>query len=85
VRTRVAVVCHRSAQRQGGVSGHDFDRHQHSLVNETQLTYTFLAGQPISFNERIAPWNTANRTAWYGFYAQDQWTAFVQFNGRFEF
>ena len=47
---------------------------QHNLVNDTQLTYTFLAGQPISFNERIGPWNTANRTEWHGLYAQDQWT-----------
>jgi hypothetical protein len=47
---------------------------QHNQVNDTQLTYTFFAGQPISFNERIGPWNTANRTAWYGLYAQDQWT-----------
>jgi hypothetical protein len=47
---------------------------QHNQVNDTQLTYTFFGGQPISFNERIGPWNTANRTAWYGLYAQDQWT-----------
>ena len=37
------------------------------------MTYTFLGGAPISFNERIGPWNTANRTVC-GLYAQDQWT-----------
>jgi hypothetical protein len=44
------------------------------FANDTQLTYTFFGGAPISLTMRIAPWEINNRTAYHAFYAQDQWT-----------
>jgi hypothetical protein len=55
---------------QGGLAIDD----QQDFSGDQQLTYTFRAGVPISFNQRIAPWQVGNRTQWYGLYAQDQWT-----------
>ena len=55
---------------QGGLAIDD----QEDFSGDQQLTYTFRAGVPISFNQRIAPWQVGNRTQWYGLYAQDQWT-----------
>ena len=47
---------------------------QEDLIDDSHLTYTFNNGQPSSFTMRIGPWFVANRTGWFGIYAQDQWT-----------
>jgi hypothetical protein len=57
-----------------GYQGAFYQENTEDFANSTGLTYTFTNGQPISFSWRIAPWQTANRTRYEAFFAQDQWT-----------
>jgi hypothetical protein len=57
-----------------GYQGAYYVEETEDFANATGLTYTFNNGSPISVGWRIAPWQTSNRTAFYAFYAQDQWT-----------
>jgi hypothetical protein len=57
-----------------GYQGNYYIEETTDFANDTQLTYTFNNGAPVSFGYRIAPWQTSNRTTSHGFFAQDQWT-----------
>jgi hypothetical protein len=57
-----------------GYQGAFYQENTEDFTNATGLTYTFTNGAPVSFSWRIAPWQTANRTRYEAFFAQDQWT-----------
>jgi len=57
-----------------GYQGNYYIEETTDFANDSQLTYTFNNGAPVSFAFRIAPWQTSNRTTSHGLFAQDQWT-----------
>jgi hypothetical protein len=48
--------------------------HFENLSGDSNLTYTFFNGAPLSLSMRMTPFLQSNRTVYHAFFAQDQWT-----------